>query len=270
MRSPYGHPQAFSTSGTGVRVEIGSGLLLEADYYAASNIALTGLSTTLDGATLTEGKIIWAPNQSTGTQDGPYVVDVDNGDGTCELVRVPGFKVGDKINPGTVFRIRSGSTYGGARSTVQGTAPLTLGTDAITAEIDPDASVLAGTGGAGLVGILDTATYYAASTVEAALAEIAVRVGGTGGLTNVQIATGTLVSGTKTISTGITVTANSYVIPILTTAVTGSTNFACLHNLRASNTTGAPGVGAIVVQALGADGALDTDAAGSFVAVILN
>jgi len=79
-----------------------------------------------------------------------------------------------------------------------------------------------------------------------------------------QAISGTLVAGECVIATGITVTADSKAEVIPSAVITGSTNFACLAHLVASNTPGAPGVGAITIQALGANGAKDVDAAGTF------
>lgn len=126
--------------------------------------------------------------------------------------------------------------------------------------------------GASLVGIEDSATQLTATTVEAALAELAAKfaAGLTPAITKLQIATGTISAGEATISTNIVVTADSYVIAMPTANVTGSTNFACLSNTRASNVAGAAGVGSVLIRALGSDGAKDADAAGAFVALIIN
>ena len=126
--------------------------------------------------------------------------------------------------------------------------------------------------GASLVGIEDSATQLTATTVEAALAELAAKfaAGLTPAITKLQIATGTISSGEATINTNIVVTSNSYVIAMPTANVTGSTNFACLSNTRASNVAGAAGVGSVLIRALGSDGAKDADAAGAFVALIIN
>lgn len=134
MRSPYGHPANGSTSGTAAIYEINEAPTFEVDYYAASNLTLTGGSTTLDGATLTEGKTIAAFSQSTGTEDGVLVVDSVSG-ATCNLVRAVGFKAGDKVAPGSRFYIKSGSSYGGAVIETTGTAAKVLGTDAITPRV---------------------------------------------------------------------------------------------------------------------------------------
>ena len=126
--------------------------------------------------------------------------------------------------------------------------------------------------GAALVGVEDSASQITATTVEAALAELAAKfaAGLTPAITKLQIATGTLVAGEATINTNIVVTANSYVIAMPTANVTGSTNFGCLSNTRASNAVGGAGVGSVLIRALGNDGAKDADAAGAFVALIVN
>lgn len=126
--------------------------------------------------------------------------------------------------------------------------------------------------GASLVGVEDAAAQLTATTVEAALAELAAKfaAGLTPAITKLQIATGTLVAGEATISTNIVVTASSYVLAMPTANVTGSTNFGCLANIRASNVAGVAGVGSVLIRALGNDGAKDADAAGAFVALIIN
>lgn len=126
--------------------------------------------------------------------------------------------------------------------------------------------------GASLVGLEDADAQITATTVEGALAELAgiFAAGLTPAITKLQIATGTLVAGEATISTNIVVTANSYVIAMPTANVTGSTNFGCLSNTRASNVVGVAGAGSVLIRALGNDGAKDADAAGAFVALIIN
>lgn len=84
-----------------------------------------------------------------------------------------------------------------------------------------------------------------------------------------QAVNATLASGIITISTGITVAANSEVIPLQIGAITGSTNFGSLRELKASRVNGAPGTGTVVIEAVGADGAKDVDAAGAIRVVIL-
>lgn len=92
---------------------------------------------------------------------------------------------------------------------------------------------------------------------------------GYGGASGVQVVAGTLVAGTVTIAAGFTISAASEVVPIQTVAITGSTNFGSLRELKASRVTGAAGVATVVLEAVGADGAKDVDAAGAIRALIL-
>lgn len=268
--SPYGHPLAFSTT-NGVKVQIGSPDSIEVDLYQDSNRSLAaGGSTTIDSVVATEGMLVLCPAQTTTTQDGLYYVDAVSG-ATCTLVRVPGFQAGDSINPGTVFRVRSGTVYAGRKLTVQGTAPLVLGTDALTVEMEPDASALATTAGAGLIGILDSAGAITGATVEAALAELAAIVS-PGGVTKIQLVTGTFVSGlcTVTVGAGQAVTAATRAFPVMQAVITGSANVGGITHMFASNVVGGSGVGQVLFRVLGADGATDVDAAGAFAALLIN
>lgn len=265
MRSPYGHPANGSTSGTAAIYEVNEAPTFEVDYYAASNLTLTGGSTTLDGATLTEGKTVLGLSQSTGAEDGLYVVDSVSGS-TCNLVRAVGFKAGDKLAPGTRFYIKSGTTYGGREVRVEGTAVKVLGTDAITPEVVPDASILASTAGGALVGLADAGAFFTTDNVEAALQQLGPLLG----ITKIQLTTGTLASGTCTISTGIVVAAGTKAFAVPAANITGSTNFGSLAHIIASNNVGGAGVGSIVIRALGNDGAVDADAAGTFHVLLVN
>ena len=84
-----------------------------------------------------------------------------------------------------------------------------------------------------------------------------------------QVVTGTLVAGECVIDEGITVTAGTLAFPTPSAAITGSTNFAGLAHIVASNVAGGPGTGSITIRALGANGATDADAAGTFQALLL-
>lgn len=89
------------------------------------------------------------------------------------------------------------------------------------------------------------------------------------GSLGMQTISGTLVAGACTISTGITVTAASRALVTPSAAITGSTNFAGLAHITASNVAGVPGTGSILIRALGDDGAIDSDAAGTFHGVLI-
>lgn len=85
----------------------------------------------------------------------------------------------------------------------------------------------------------------------------------------IQEATVTLVAGTATINTVIVLGATSRIIPNPTGVITGSTNYAHCRELFASRINGIAGVASAVIEALGNDGAKDTDAAGAVHLVIL-
>ena len=92
-----------------------------------------------------------------------------------------------------------------------------------------------------------------------------------GGIARVQKVSGTWASGTATIATGITVTAATTAFAITPTeAVTGSTNVATPAHIKASNVAGAPGTGSVTIVLLGANGAVDSDAAGDFEALLID
>ena len=78
-----------------------------------------------------------------------------------------------------------------------------------------------------------------------------------------QAVNATISSGTVTINTGIVVASNSEVVPLVIGALTGSTNFASLGELKASRVNGAAGVGTVVIQAWTDGGVLDSDATGA-------
>jgi hypothetical protein len=85
-----------------------------------------------------------------------------------------------------------------------------------------------------------------------------------------QTAGGTFVSGTATIASGITVTADTDAFVVMSAAITGSTNVGGIAHIKASNVVGAPGVGSVTLNVLGADGAIDTDAAGAFRVLLID
>lgn len=133
--SPYGHPLAASTSGTVVKYQVLLASLVFADYVATSNMSLTAASTTLDGATVAEGKLVALVGQSTASENGLYVADSVSGS-TMALARVPGFQVGDKMAPGEGFRVGSGTAGAGKIYRLSASAEATIGTDSLSFEVD--------------------------------------------------------------------------------------------------------------------------------------
>lgn len=83
-------------------------------------------------------------------------------------------------------------------------------------------------------------------------------------LGSIQVAGATFGSGVATISAGITVTADTDAFVVMSTVIAGSVNVGGVAHLKASNAVGGPGVGAVTLNILGSDGAVDADAAGDF------
>ncbi len=87
---------------------------------------------------------------------------------------------------------------------------------------------------------------------------------------SMQAVDATLVAGTVTVAAGIIVAADTEVIVTLIEVITGSANFASVGETKSGRVVGGAGVGTVVVQALGADGAADVDAAGDVRLILLN
>ena len=161
---------------------------------------------------------------------------------------------------------------------------VTLNTTSLTFVRIPDLVHLASTAsgrGASLIGIQDAAGDITATTVEGALAEnraaidvteadVAVLEAALGNVTQLQVAGGTFASGTATINAGIVVTADTDAFVIMSEVITGSTNVGAFAHLKASNSVGGAGVGAVTLNVLGDDGAVDADAAGAFRVLLVN
>lgn len=102
----------------------------------------------------------------------------------------------------------------------------------------------------------------------ATLAEILQALIGTGLGSKFQSGSGTLVAGTFTVSAGIELTANSRIVVSHDGRPTGSANYAGLA--VTTRTPGASGVAAFTVEALIADGTIDSDAAGDVDWIIID
>jgi hypothetical protein len=173
-----------------------------------------------------------------------------------------------------VIRDTAVSTTGNIRTPFAQSISLAEATDMALAVSDGTNVIVVGFrtlaadgGGAGaIIGLLSALTTADKSTVVAAINEVYDFATAAPAM---QAANATLVAGTVTISAGITVAADSEVLPVLIGALSGTTNFGQVGELKASRVVGAPGVGTVVIQAYGDDGALDVDAAGAIRVVIL-
>lgn len=184
---------------------------------------LTAASVSVDGVTCVAGDTILVKNQSTGAENGLYAFG-DVTSGTASLTRVWPMEDDEEGINGTQFFVQSGTTNGGEYFYLTNAGSITIGTTALTFS-------------------------QAADTADA--------------IPSMQAVNATLASGTVTINTGITVASNSEVVPVLIGALSGTTNLATVGELKASRVNGAPGVGTVVIQAYGDDGAIDADAAGA-------
>ena len=121
------------------------------------------------------------------------------------------------------------------------------------------------------VTLADAGGFFTTDTVEAALQQLG-PLGLLGGITKLQLVTGTFVSGLCTVTVGANqaVTANTRAFPVMQAVVTGSTNLGGITHMFASNVVGGSGVGQVLFRLLGSDGATDVDAAGAFAAILVN
>lgn len=76
-----------------------------------------------------------------------------------------------------------------------------------------------------------------------------------------QFGSVTLATGTATVNSGVTLKSTSEIIPYLTGAITGSTNFGSLRELKSSRVNGPAGTASFVIEAVDATGIKDADAA---------
>lgn len=229
-----------------------------------------GALATIDGVTAVVGNRCLLKDQSTGADRGIYTVtSLGGASAKASFTRAEDADTSAELLSGSRVFVSEGTVAAGETYTLTTAAPITLNTTSQTWTKGVTAAGLASVAngkGASTIGIEDAASKYTATNVEAALAEAKVLLDQAPGF---QTGAATLSSGTITVNTGITVAANSEVIPIEIGAITGSTNFASLRELKASRVNGGPGVGTIVLEAVGDDGAKDADAAGAIRFVIL-
>lgn len=112
--------------------------------------------------------------------------------------------------------------------------------------------------GSGGKGIAPNSAPKGSPTLVQALQELqaALTTGATG---KIQTGTATLVAGTVTVDTTVSISANSKIYVSAAERPAGSTNFAGLAVVAV--TPGAPGVGEFDIEAVIADGSIDSDAA---------
>lgn len=224
----------------------------------------------VDGLTYVAGERILLKNQTAPAENGIYVVGTV-AVGVAPLTRALDADGADEIVSGMLVHVSEGTVALDAWFFLATNAPITVGTTSLSFTKVPNLADLAGTAGAGTIGILDTAAIITATNVETALAELAAIVS-PGGVTKIQVVTGTFVAGLATITVGAgqAITANTRAFPAMQAIVTGSTNLGGITHMQANNMVGGNGVGQVLFRLLGADGETDVDAAGAFAAILIN
>jgi len=290
--------EASAFSGHGVR---GAST---ADIADLSAFTVAGV----DGLTYAAGERILLKNQTATEENGVYLVGTVAA-GVAPLTRALDADGAAEIVPGMLVHVSEGTAAANSWWFLSTNAPITIDTTGLAFVEVPNLSDLAATtngNGAALIGVEDAAGNFAATTVEAALAEIIADYAATtngngaskigiedsagditattvegalaeigaalfaGNITKLQVAGGTFATGTATINAGIVVTADTDAFVIMSAVVTGSANVGGVAHLKASNVVGGAGVGAVTLNILGADGAVDADAAGAFRVLLVN
>jgi len=254
-----------------------------------------------DGVTLVAGERLLVVNEVAGADNGPYqVTQIGSGALPYILTRVGEADSSAEVTAGMLHYISEGTLFGNEWAYLTTNDAITLNTTSLAYAMVPnlvDLASLANGLGLSLLGLEDAATNFTATDGEAAFAEmfsvsasadvsITTRVSteestslsadasilatDLGANTPFQVAGGTFVDGTATISAGIIVTANTDAFVVMSAVVTGSTNVGGVAHLKASNVVGGAGVGEVVLNILGADGLLDADAAGAFRVLLVN
>jgi len=130
LNSQQLHPAGQQAGSTWARITMTA--LLTVDFMSTANIAdLAAASTTMDGGTITEGKVVWLKDQTTGTQNGLHIAS-DIGATTCVLTRCDPFSLGAPIFPGQKIYVAAGTANGGKEFQFTGTSVKVVGTDALT------------------------------------------------------------------------------------------------------------------------------------------
>lgn len=92
---------------------------------------LAACSTTMDGLTLVAGDRVLLKNQSTGSQNGIYVVGTV-ATGAAPLTRATDFDIGAEVKPGTMVMVAAGTANASTLWQLTNTTTPTVGTTALT------------------------------------------------------------------------------------------------------------------------------------------
>jgi hypothetical protein len=99
------------------------------DYLADVNIALTGATLTIDGATVTNGQRVILTAQTTASQNGIYLATVA---GTYTLARASDANTSAQVTSGLFCMVTQGTAYQGYEALLTTPDPIVLDTTALT------------------------------------------------------------------------------------------------------------------------------------------
>lgn len=131
-----------------------------------------------DGVTLVAGDRVLLKDQSTGSENGIYVVGTV-GTGTAPLTRATDFDAGTEVKPNTLIAVAAGTVNASTLWQITNTTTPTVGSTTLTfaqirnaTQFDARLALTTTPGGASYIGVFDAAAYYTANNVETILAEI--------------------------------------------------------------------------------------------------
>lgn len=129
-----------------------------------------------DGVTLSVGDAFLVANEGTAANNGIYqVVALGGASAKWSMTRIGDFDASAEVTAGILIYVSEGTLYGNEWAFLTTDDPITLNTTALAFAMLPNLTDLASTAnglGASLVGIEDAGTYFTATDVEAALAEL--------------------------------------------------------------------------------------------------
>lgn len=175
---------------------VASGLDVKASVRVATTANLD-LSTalengdTVDGVTLATGDRVLVKNQSTGSQNGIYVVQASGA-----AVRATDADSSAEVTPGLFAFVEEGTTNGNTGWVLTTDAPITLGTTALVFTQFSGAATVTGGAGLTLTGT-DLSVNVDDSTIEIASDTLRVK---DNGITSAKMAAGSVELGTDTVS----------------------------------------------------------------------
>jgi len=153
-----------------------AGALYRTRACTTTNVAsFTGVSTTLDGLTLVEGNRVAVTAQSTGAQNGIYIVGAVNVN-VADWTRSADMPAAAVVPNGSLIVVEAGTLGAGRIYKFTNTGTITVNSTTVTFDQIYNSTQLAvydaATAGATKVGIYDNGSKFTATTVDGALTEM--------------------------------------------------------------------------------------------------